>query len=108
MLIARACLFYNMLGERLIYFSGSYSLRARDHFPVPGECWINVVDAGPALSRRWAGFSCLLGTCVVRISLTLFSLIDTWFNPTYKPLGLGTTNLIYMLCLQNYMIFMSV
>ena len=64
--IARACLFYNMLsgGYRRgkFTFSDSYSLRARDHFPVPGECWISVVDAGPALGRRWAGFSLLLRT----------------------------------------------
>ena len=45
---------------------------------------------------------------MVGISLTLFSLIDTWLKLTYKPLGLGTTDLIYMLCLQNYMMYMSV
>ena len=29
-----------------------------------GQCWVNVIDGGPALARRWGLLSCLLVTRV--------------------------------------------
>ena len=58
-----------------------------DFRPVLGECWISIVDGGAALGQHWVGFSFLLGTRVVDMSLILFLFIVTQLKPTYKPLS---------------------